>query len=128
MVQLTHDTVAAMSPDMQRLVGYSPTVEGLGFTGAGFPAAMLGEGGKELLSQEFDSARDTAVANYKRLLAHLEEGRRREEQEQAAGDEELSLAEMQAELEVLEARAFTTGRRIADLRRAINSSATSSKL
>ena len=49
MIQLTQDTVAAMSPDMQRLVGYSPTVEGLGFTGAGFPAAMLGEGGKELI-------------------------------------------------------------------------------
>ena len=128
MIQLTHQTVAAMSPDMQRLVGYSPTVEGLGFTGAGFPAAMLGEGGKELLSKEFDSARDTAVANYKRLLAHLEEGRRREQQEQAVGDEARTLAEMQAELEELEARAFTTGRRIADLRRAINSSATSSKL
>ena len=128
MIQLTHETVAAMSPDMQRLVGYSPTVEGLGFTGAGFPAAMLGAGGKELLSQEFDSARDTALPNYKRLLTHLEEGRKREEQEQAVGDDALSLAEMQAELEEVEARAFTTSRRIADLRRAINSSATSPKL
>ena len=44
MIQLSHDEVAKMSPEMQRLVGYGETLEGLGFTEKGPPAALLGEG------------------------------------------------------------------------------------
>ena len=122
MIQLPHATVAAMDPEMQRLCGYSPTVEGLGFTAKGFPAALLGDGGKELLGQELAGARDTAVANYKRLLAHLDEHRQRGALA-SSGDGGAALREragLEEELEGLESRAFTISQRIHEIRRDLN--------
>ena len=120
MVQLPHTTVAAMQPEMQRLCGYSPTVEGLGFAAKGFPAALLGDGGKELLAMERAGARDTALANYKRLQAHLDEHR---EREAAEGICDATVAEnggLEAELEGLESRAFTISQRMYEIRRELN--------
>ena len=50
MVQLPHDMVAQMPPDVQRLVGYGQA-GGLGHTNGKDPATLLGDGGAELIKE-----------------------------------------------------------------------------
>jgi ectoine hydroxylase-related dioxygenase (phytanoyl-CoA dioxygenase family) len=50
MVQLPHDTVAQMPPNVQRLVGYG-RAGGLGHTDGKDPATLLGEGGAALVAE-----------------------------------------------------------------------------
>merc|ERR1711959_157858 len=132
MAQLPHDFVAKMPSDLQRLVGYASTIEGLGFTEGGRPAAaLLGEGGKPLLKQEVAMIRPTARENFKRLLGHLEEHRSRiVSEDKGTGTAPLaamrkgmtSKAEAEAELRKLEERFGSISQRIYELRKLIGDS------
>ena len=113
MIQLKHELVATMKPDMQRLVGYDTTVEGLGFSQYGSPAALLGEGGNKLLEIVQKRARTVAVENYKRLLGHIDEYER-SEKNVVLSDEE--------QLKELERRNYTLSQKIYELKKKIQQS------
>ena len=110
----------------QRLVGYDTSTEGLGFTEPGHPASLLGEGGTAVLKAASETARATAVANYKRLLAHREV--HVVELQAKADGEAVTLAQMseeevRAELQALESRTFAISQRIHELRKRLCGSA-----
>jgi hypothetical protein len=129
MIQLSRGTVAAMPPQMQRLVGYAATEEGLGFASppvaerrrmqpTAFPAQLLGEGGADLLREESETARPRAVSNYKRLLAHLDEHMDRASSAAKKGPSEDiggTTGEMRKELAELKRRAWSTSQRMHEL-------------
>ena len=98
---------------MQRLVGYDTTVEGLGFSQYGPPAALLGEGGNKLLEIVQKRARTVAVENYKRLLGHIDEYER-SEKNVVLSDEE--------QLKELERRNYTLSQKIYELKKKIQQS------
>ena len=66
------------------------------------------------------SYRPNAKENFKRLLAHLEDGKRRREADTKTGATKYNTVrtkqEMQAELEALEAQTYTISQRMHDLK------------
>lgn len=114
MLELDRNIVAKMPPDMQRLVGYSTTIEGLGFVSLGLPAKLLGDGGRALLREDMANMRPAAVSNYKRLLGHLDEHTQRSK-EPVDVPTNFSRHELEQELEALKKRSHTISNRMHDL-------------
>lgn len=82
-LSIDREQAMRMAPDVQRLIGYSATVGGLGMAESErapmvMAAMLLGEGGAALLAEEMESFGDRVGENFKKLNAQLDEHKQRE--------------------------------------------------